>query len=72
LLKNILVLGSKWVNVANNQKLNVKLFQDIMMIDKIDIKNKGKYGCEVQNGIEPSLWAIFDIDVAGKIAVKIT
>lgn len=40
-----------------------------MQIDQVDVANKGDYGCQANNKIEPSLWTKFEIYVFGMILI---
>ena len=36
-----------------------------MLINGADVMIEGEYGCLAENGIEPSIWANFAIDILG-------
>ncbi|XP_074605158.1 cell adhesion molecule Dscam1-like [Brevipalpus obovatus] len=61
-------IGSEWRDLLESSNVFTKISSaEITGNQLIKEKDEGKYGCEVSNGIKPSLWTEFMIQVSGKL-----
>ena len=63
-------VDSKWIDMINTRSSNAHIANDVMIINKVDVSKQGNYGCQVHNGIEPSLWAKFFVQVLGNTGLN--
>jgi immunoglobulin I-set domain len=71
--KHSLLADSKWIDAVQFGSYNIKVIENTLLISNINAQNKGDYGCQAQNGIEPQLWTKFNVQVLGMLlAVKET
>lgn len=62
-------LGSKWINLMQSSSYNTKVFENVLVFNNIDVHNHGEYECQALNGIEPSLWTRFHVQVLGIVSL---
>ncbi|XP_074605175.1 cell adhesion molecule Dscam1-like isoform X2 [Brevipalpus obovatus] len=61
-------IDSEWRDLFESTNIFTKVSPtEIAGNQLIKEKDEGKYGCEVSNGINPSLWTEFKIKVSGKL-----
>ncbi|XP_074595523.1 cell adhesion molecule Dscam1-like [Brevipalpus obovatus] len=60
-------IDSSWKDLFDSSSVFTKISStEISGSQLMKERDEGKYGCEVSNGINPNLWAEFQIQVSGK------
>lgn len=64
----ILSADSEWQDLFESSNTFIRITPNEITGDQlIKERDEGKYGCEVSNGINPSLWSEFMIKISGKM-----
>lgn len=64
----VYLIGSEWQDLFESTGIFTKISStEISGHQLVKERDEGKYGCEITNGINPSLWTEFMIKISGKI-----